>query len=198
MLCLSSHLLIARARGLVGRGLVSDERREPAGFGHDAGAVAANNDVRPPWDLSFVQHCGYWAHRDTQTGASAWPIPAGLTREGLAAFGEEHGILYATPDVGDIFLQYGRSRGNFVHVGIVMRVLGTGQFCPKTPYVDLYTVEGDTGANGRLHGGQNLRVRRRLNPGNGDRFLSWMELDPYAQQLAASLPRIAAPLRKSA
>ena len=198
MLCLSSHLLIARARGLVGRGLVSDERPEPTGPGHDAGPVPESSGERPPWDLSFVQHCGYWAHCDAQTGESAWPIPAGLTREGLAAFGEERGILYATPDVGDIFLQYGRSRKAFVHVGIVMRVLGSGQFCPKTPYFDLYTVEGDTGPNGRLHGGQTLRVRRRLNPGAGDRFLSWMELEPYARQLAASLPRIAAPLRKCA
>lgn len=198
MLCLSSHLLIAKARGLVGRGLVSDERREPAGFAGEACLVPDSSDLRPPWDLSFVQHCGYWAHRDAQTGESSWPIPAGLTREGLADFGEEHGILYATPDVGDIFLQYGRSRRTFVHVGIVMSVLGTGQFCPKTPYFDVYTVEGDTGANGRLHGGLTLRVRRRLNPGAGDRFLSWMELEPYARQLAASLPRSAASLLKSA
>jgi len=190
--------LTARTRGLVGGGLVTDKWPEPAVLGHDAEAVPGNSDARPPWDLSFVQHCGYWAHRDAQTGESSWPIPAGLTREGLADFGEEHGILYATPDVGDIFLQYGRSRRTFVHVGIVMSVLGTGQFCPKTPYFDVDTVEGDTGANGRLHGGLTLRVRRRPNPGAGDRFLSWMELEPYARQLAASLPRSAASLLKSA
>ncbi len=186
MLCLSHHLLIAAARALVGTGPVADMAPTPALSGDDASAAPPSEHVRPSWDLAFVQHCGYWSHRDAQTEQSSWPIPAGITRSELAAFGTARGILYSTPDVGDIFLQYGPSRKTFVHVGIVMAVLGSGQFCPKTPYFDVYTVEGDTGAYGRLHGGLTLRVRRRLNPGAGDRFLAWMELG-YAQQLASSL-----------
>ena len=178
MLCLSPHLLIASARSLVGTGLVADEP-DPA--------VGRPRGARPSWDLTFIQHCGHWSHRDPVSGESSWPIPGGLTRDELATFGSVRGILHRRPQMGDIFLQYGRRRKTFVHVGIVMAVIRSGWYCPKTPYHDLYTVEGDTGRFGQLHGGLTLRVRRRLNPGAGDRFLRWVDLDACAHRIIASL-----------
>lgn len=178
MLCLSPHLLIASARSLVGTGLLAG--------GSDSTASGPARS-RPSWDLRFIQHCGHWSHRDPLSGESSWPIPAGLARADLATFGSVRGILHQMPEVGDIFLQYGPSRKTVVHVGIVMAVLGSGRYCPKTPYHDLYTVEGDTGLFGELHGGLTLRVRRRLHPGAGDRFLRWVELDACAHRITGSL-----------
>lgn len=190
MLCLSSHLLITKARALVGSGLVSDDRPGPRGVGSAAADEPDRRHERPSWDLSFVQHCGYWAHRDPTTGESSWPIPAGITRTELGKFGEKAGILYDTPEGGDIFLQYGPFREAFVRVGIVMEVLGSGYLLTKEPFFELYTVESDTGPQGQLHGGLTRRVRRELRPSTGDRFLSWMELDPSASQLAGRRRRI--------
>lgn len=181
MLCLSPHLLIASARSLVGTGLLAGEPDPAAGL---------PRGPRPSWDLAFIQHCGHWSHRDPVSGESSWPIPRGLTRDELATFGTVRGILHPTPEPGDIFLQYGRRRKTFVHVGIVMAVLRSGGYCPKTPYHDLYTVEGDTGCFGQLHGGLTLRVRRRLHPAAGDRFLRWLDLDSCAHRITEghSLP----------
>ena len=190
MLCLSSHLLITKARALVGEGLVSDDRPVPPEAGSVSDDEPERRHERPSWDLSFVQHCGYWAHRDPKTGESSWPIPAGLTRTGLGKFGEKARILYDTPEVGDIFLQYGPARGTFVRVGIVMGIVGSGYLLTKEPFFLLYTVESDTGPQGQLHGGLTLRVRRRFQPNTGDRFLSWMELDRSATQLAGRRSRV--------
>ena len=178
MLCLSPHLLIAAARSLVGTGFVTSA---------PGPAPCAAGGSRPSWDFTFIQHCGHLSHRDPISGESSWPIPAGLARDELVTFGEVRSILHATPAAGDIFLQYGPSRKAYVHVGIVMALLRSGQYCPKTPYHDLYTVEGDTGRYGQLHGGLTLRVRRRLNPATGDCFLRWVELDACAHQITASL-----------
>ena len=191
MLSLSSHLLITKARSLVGEGLVSDDRPVPPGAGSVSDDEPERHHERPSWDLSFVQHCGYWAHRDPRTGESYWPIPAGMTRTGLGKFGEKARILYDTPEVGDIFLQYGPFNETFVRVGIVMGIVGSGHLLlTKEPFFLLYTVESDTGPQGQLHGGLTLRVRRRFQPATGDRFLSWMELDPSAAQPARRHPRI--------
>ena len=178
MLCLSPHLLIASARSLVGTGLLTSA---------PGPAPCPLSGSRPSWDFTFIQHCGHLSHRDPISGESSWPIPARLAREELATFGEVRGILHAIPEAGDIFLQYGPSRKAYVHVGIVMAVLRSGQYCPKTPYHDLYTVEGDTGPFGQLHGGLTLRVRRRLRTAAGDCFLRWVELDACAHRIAESL-----------
>ena len=161
MLCLSPHLLIASARSLVGTGSLGN--------------------------LALIEHCGHSSHYDDETQSSSWPIPPGLTIPGLAKFGTSRGVLYDTPDDGDIFLQYGPSRKTFVHACIVASVLASGQFDEKRPYYDVYTIEGDTDSLGRLGGGWTMRVRRRLYPALGDRFLRWVELDGYAEQLASSL-----------
>ena len=178
MLCLSPHLLIASARSLVGTGFVP---------GAPDPAPAVPGEARASWDLTFIQHCGHWSHRDPITGESSWPIPLGIDRADLPTFGSVRGILHETPESGDIFIQYGPSRKAYVHVGIVMAVLRSGRYDPKTPYHDLYTVEGDTGPFGQLHGGLTLRVRRRLRPAAGDCFLRWVELDACAHRIAESL-----------
>ncbi|MDB4913086.1 MAG: hypothetical protein JWM95_730 [Gemmatimonadetes bacterium] len=198
MLSLSHQLLIAKARALVGTGLVAEIALDETSSDGDASVGFLHVRARPSWDLAFVQHCGYWSHRDPSTGRSSWPIPRNITRSELAQFGTARRILHERPSTGDIFLQYGPSRKAFVHVGIVMAVLDEGAYELEAPYFDLYTVEGDTGVHGQLRGGKTLRVRRRLCPGRGDRFLSWMELDPHVQQLARSLSLPAASIIRCA
>ena len=175
MVSLSPQLLIASARSLVGTGLPGATLAPPA---------ETTDGLRPSWDLSFIQHCGHLSHRDPATGESSWPIPAGISRGQLAALGGERGVLHETPETGDIFLQYGPSRKAYVHAGIVMSVLGSGRYTPARPFHDIYSVEGDTGPFGQLYGGCILRVRRRLRPGAGDRFLRWVQLDDAAHPVA--------------
>ena len=178
MLSLSPQLLIASARSLVGTGAVGAVL-DPA--------TDAEGELRPAWDLHFIQRCGHLSHRDPETGESSWPLPPGMSREELESFGTERGVLQKTPEAGDIFLQYGPSRKAFVHAGIVMAVLGSGSYLPGKPYHDLYTVEGDTGPLGQLYGGCILRVRRRLRPGAGDRFLRWVQLGAAPHPIADSM-----------
>lgn len=153
-------------------------------------AASVTPGTRTSWDLQFVQHCGHASHCDPRTGESSWPIPAGVTYAVLAQLGTEAGILHEAPEVGDVFMQYGPSRKAFVHVGIVMGVLASGKYSAKKPYHDLYTVEGDIGICGQLYGGQILRVRRRLRPQSGDRFLRWVALD-VGEQPAYEEQRVA-------
>ena len=166
MLSLSPQLLIESARSLVGTGRVP-------GAGDPTEHLGTS---RTSWDLQFIQHCGHASHCDPGSGESWWPIPAGVTYTELAQLGTDAGILHETPEVGDVFLKFGPGRKAFVHVGIVMGVLGSGEYSPKKPFHDVYAVEGDVGLCGQLYGGEIRRVRRRLCPSAGDRFLRWAAL----------------------
>lgn len=180
MLRLSPELLIAAASPLVrinvsvGHELV-DAR--PPGAEAESGECG---DVPSPSDVRFIQHCGYWAHYDALTRTSSWPIPHALTVEDLATFGLAHDILYPTPMPGDLFLQYAPQRKAYVHAGIVVLVLDSGQFSPRAPYFDVYTMEADTEETTSIERAMLMRVRRRLLPGTGDRFLRWTDLDAPA------------------
>lgn len=179
MLRLSPQMLIAVAGALVRQKapapdldlalLESPPSREPPEEEDTAGGQAHLGDV------GFVHHCGYWAHFDYRTNASSWPIPEAQTPTELAAFGLEHDILFPMPEPGDIFLQYAPQRREFGLAGIVVLLLGSGRYSPTTPYFDVYTMEADMRARGKLR-----RVRRRLSPSMGDRFLRWTDLDAWA------------------
>ena len=171
---------------------------------HDAqphpslGTGAASEPGRCSHDIALIQQCGYWSHYDCRSRRSCWPLPWMLTAADLAIFGLEHGILHDAPEDGDIFLQYAPQKESFVHAGIVASVLARGEYHAAAPYFDVYTMEGGVDESARVGGSRTLRVRRRLSPGLGDRFLRWTELEARAESLASITTGAAADGRWSA
>lgn len=176
MFRLSPQLLIATTRALAGLGVTEQDFGEATPTEPLAGRLGQDEMPRS-WDARFIQRCGYWAHYDHRSRSSSWPIPVGLTTPELALFGLAHDILRDAPEPGDIFLQWGRQRDMFIHTGVVVDVLASHRVGGKMSFFDVYTVEGDTDEQGRLARGKAMRVRRRLSPALGDRFLRWAELD---------------------
>ena len=174
MYALSSQLLIAAAGTMVSLGVDAG-----CAFGaemSDEPAARGGGDLS--WDLKFVERCGYWSHYDYRCGKSSWPIPRGMSINELGLFAVSNEILVDEPESGDVFLQYSSRRREFIHAGIVVSVLASGRYTQHRSYVDVYSIEGDTDADGGRCGGRALRVRRRLLPSHGDRFLRWTAICP--------------------
>jgi hypothetical protein len=198
MIRLSPYLLIATASALLRLGAHPEDHAPGGPIDQLRTALPLDDEpegvepVGAPWDVPLVLHCGYWSHFDHRSERSAWPVAAVRTSPELAAFGAQHGVIHDSPEDGDIFLQYGPRQRRFVHAGIVVSVVAHGRSSRSTPYFDVVTIEGDTDQSGRLGGGVTLRVKRRLSPAAGDRFLRWTELERYDHYLArARLPGIA-------
>lgn len=174
MYALSPQLLIAAAGTMVSLGVDAK-----CAFGaeiSDEPAARGGGDLS--WDLKFVERCGYWSHYDYRCGKSSWPIPRGMSINELGLFAVSNEILFDKPESGDVFLQYSSRRREFIHAGIVVSVLASGRYTQHRSYVDVYSIEGDTDADGGRCGGRALRVRRRLLPSHGDRFLRWTAICP--------------------
>ena len=129
-----------------------------------------------PLDVRLIQQLGFRAYHNAATQRSDWPLPLGLTAYELALYGEGHGILHEQPESGDIFLQRALMGRAFVHAGLVMTVDHDGCLNDHTIYYDTSTVEGDTDHRGLLGRGYTGKLRRRLSPTLGDRFLRWCDL----------------------
>ena len=174
---LSPRVLVQHARRVVHRELkwkptASHAPEIPEGaFVDDPMATLA------PLDVRLLQELGFRAYYDEATKTSAWPLPLGMSPHELGLFGEEHGILHREPVSGDIFLQRGFRGWEYVHAGLVMTVDGRGVFDERTEYFDTSTCEGDTDHRGMLRRGYTAKLRRRLSPTRGDRFLRWADLD---------------------
>ena len=137
-------------------------------------------------DVRLLQQCGFRAYYDQATNQSAWPIPLGMSPHELALFGEAHGIMYEKPVSGDIFLQRSFYMKAFIHAGLVMTVNGEEFLNDRIHYFDMSTVEGDTDHRGLLGRGYTAKLRRRLSPTQGDRFLRWSELEVSLDGLVTS------------
>jgi hypothetical protein len=197
MLALSSQLLIVTAGALVGIGV--DGEKE---FGRESAAQSDTDaehleEMAGSWDVRFLQHCGFWSHYDHRLRTSNWPIPALETVEQLALFAAEQALLRESPMAGDIFLQYARQRKSFVHAGLVVAVDEIG-YSEDDEYFVVYTIEGDTDHVGRLRGGRAMRVRRRLVPAIGDRFVRWTEMGRSRRIATPGLDLVAAALERGA
>lgn len=130
-----------------------------------------------PLDVRLLQTIGFRAYLDPATGQSAWPVPLGLSPDELAMFGEEHAILHEEPQRGDIFLQRSFREKEFLHAGLVMTVDDSGLLDDRIFYYRVSTVEGDTDHRGLPKRGYTCKLRRRLSPTQGDRFLRWADFD---------------------
>jgi hypothetical protein len=183
---LSPQLLIAAAGTMVSLGV--DAERAFGGEMADQPAARAVNDLS--WDLKFIERCGYWSHFDYRCGKSSWPIPRGMSVNELALFAGTNEILLDAPEYGDLFLQYSSQGREFIRAGIVVSVLASGRYSQHRSYVDVYSIEGDTDADGGRCGGRALRMRRRLLPSNGDRFVRWTEICP-ARKLGSGMTYLA-------
>ena len=134
-----------------------------------------------PLDVRLIQQLGFRAYHHAATQRSDWPLPLGLTAHELALYGEVHGILHEQPESGDIFLQRALRGRVFVHAGLVMTVDRNGCLNDHTIYYDTSTVEGDTDHRELLGRGYTGKLRRRLSPTLGDRFLRWCDLPADSQ-----------------
>ena len=139
-------------------------------------------------DVRLLQQCGVLAYYDESAQRSAWPVQLGLSPHELALFGAEHGVLREQPASGDIFLQCSFRTRQFIHAGLVMTVDGTGWLDYHDLYFDTSTIEGDTDHRGLLGRGYTWKLRRRLSPTLGDRFLRWCELEVDLELVNAAVP----------
>lgn len=145
-------------------------------------------------DVRLLQQCGVLAYYNEVARRSAWPVPLGHSPHELALFGAEHGVLQEQPVRGDIFLQCSFRTRQFIHAGLVMTVDGTRWLDHRTLCYDTSTVEGDTDHRGLLGRGYTYKLRRRLSPTLGDRFLRWCELEVDTELVDVASP----PTRRAA
>ena len=164
------------------RGKLTELHAPPIPEGPESPATDDPTAALATLDVRLLQQCGYRAYFDEATNRSAWPVPLGLSPHELALFGAKYGILHEQPASGDIFLQRSFRTREFIHAGLVMTVDRTGCMNDHTFYYDLSTVEGDTDHRGLLGRGYTCKLRRRLSPTLGDRFLRWWELDVEAAE----------------
>ena len=174
---LAAQVLLIHARNAIEREMKwkrTEEHAPPIPVGataEDPAEELATLDVR------LLQELGFRAFYDEGTKRSSWPVPFGMSPHELAIFGEERGVLYYTPERGDIFLQRALRRRTFAHAGLVTAVLGMTDIDERTYFHDTYTIEGDTDHRGLLRRGYTCKLRRNLSTTLGDRFLRWSELE---------------------
>jgi hypothetical protein len=181
----SIRLMIAAANALVGLGEPQADARlraiaRGAGLGELLDAALASEEDSS-WDVALVQHIGYWSHFDFASGESAWPLPSVRTPDELWDIASRHHVTRDEPRAGDIFLQYGPGKKQFVRAGLVAQVMESADYTPAARgarrYYDIVAIEGATELDGRLGGKHVVRLVRRLVPECGDRFVRWLELD---------------------
>jgi hypothetical protein len=143
-----------------------------------------------PWCAAFVHHVGYWSHFDHKSNKSVWPLPATASCYVLGHYARTQGVLKDEPQAGDVFLLWSWIHGRFAHTGVVARVREDGTNPAGRRWFDCDTVEGNTNAAGEREGEGVLRRTRRFypNPGSGDRFIRWADLDLRDAAGKANIP----------
>ena len=185
---LSPQVLVRLARMTVERELKWKRTELHAPPIPDAAVTDDPIALEAPLDVRLLQQLGFRAYYDEVTQRSSWPIPFGFTPHELALYGKAHGVLHESPASGDIFLQRALRGREFAHAGLVMTVDGIDCVDDSTVYYRTSTVEGDTDHRGLLGRGYTCKLRRRLSPTLGDRFLRWCDLPADA---ASSIPMVA-------
>ncbi|MES2177975.1 MAG: hypothetical protein V4550_08935 [Gemmatimonadota bacterium] len=182
---LSPQVLVQMARNAVQQELnwkPTAQHAPPIPTGATADNPAA---ALAPLDVRLLQQLGFRAYYDESVAKSSWPVPLGLSPQTLSVFGAERGILYESPMSGDILLQRSFRTREFIHAGLVTSVNGNGLIDDRIFYYDLSSIEGDTDHRGLLYRGYTGKLRRRMSPTQGDRFLRWAELEVLDECLSS-------------
>ncbi len=173
---LSPALIIAAASGVAG-----PDPGDSVPGAADAASTAA-----------FVGHVGYWAHYDEETAVSTWPFPLDADCEALARLAAKDGILSTSePAPGVIYLQWSRSDHAFRRAGIVIAAARTFERRGVPRCYHCLVLEGSALLTRAQEADARHRQRERLEtavqwvrrkrgwctPSEGDRFISWVDLD---------------------
>ena len=194
---LSPALIIAAASGLAGPD--ADEEQSRAA---DAQSTAA-----------FVGHVGYWGHYDEEAELSTWPFPVDADCEALAQLATIQGVLSGeAPQPGAVYLQWSRQKQQFRRAGIVVaQIRAFGKSGAQRCY-DCLVLEGSAlltpveEADGRRRRREQFatavqwarRTRMWCMPADGDRFISWVDLDDRGDTTRPPAVSAAADQRKCA
>lgn len=117
-----------------------------------------------PWCAAEIADSGVLALE------SLWPLPLTGGCQELHDFALKHGVLYSSPQRGDVFLIWHPELKRFAHTGIIAAIDATGL---ATTHDGNTTQKGQTGAASR-EGWVKAVKQRRFQP--EDRFIRWVEL----------------------
>lgn len=113
-----------------------------------------------PWCAAFW----YWCirHAALELHETVPVICSGSCRQ-IATWGEAHGLLDSTPQVGDAFLRWATVDGIYraAHIGHVVEVDGQ----------HFHTIEGNSNTSGEREGTSVVSLKRPLS--NRYKFLAW-------------------------
>ena len=118
-------------------------------------------DPNEPWCCAFLVWC---IGQACAQNSVPMPLPRTASCPVLYAFGQDHGVMHDTPQVGDAMLKLA-SNGTAEHTGMVTGVPGDGIFT---------TTEGNTNASGASHGFEVLGQHRQID--GPYVFLRWADL----------------------
>jgi hypothetical protein len=140
-------------------------------------------DVKPmgAWKaggVAFVRHAGFNSHYDDFSKRSSWPLPPVHDAHELAHFARENGILSVEyPKAGEIFLRWSCQRKRFTRVGIVVHVETGVARADAAGYIICGTIESPVLEHGAWRDQRVQRIKHKLSPELGDRFVRWVNLD---------------------
>ncbi|HTR77493.1 MAG TPA: hypothetical protein VMH39_05260 [Gemmatimonadaceae bacterium] len=180
---LSSFALVAAAHALVGTETCA-ARRTPL-----VDSMLAASGLRPgaAWDLAFIHHAGWAAHRIPGTSCSSWPFPRTTTLAVLASSAREQLIMRTKPAEGDIVLFWSADEETFTEAAIVTCREAVRVANNRTSYRCRMVGVSETDAAGHA---SVREVSRWIHPAEGDRLVRWIRLEPGANRrrmLAAEL-----------
>lgn len=136
-------------------------REEPvgsnAGQAVEAIQKATGNRKGDPWCASDVAKCGIAAL------GLKWPLPPTGSVVRLAEFAASKGVLFDTPEPGDVFVIWFPSLNRFAHTGFVESVAAGSR--------QATTWEGNTSGGGSREGWGHFNRKRTF--GEKDRFIRW-------------------------
>lgn len=116
------------------------------GYFVDAMNEAVGAPVGSAWCASFIFYCGSRA-----LGTTAWPLPRTAACDDLLAFARRHGILWATPKRGNVFLVLNPADAHdATHTGFVDAVKESGWT----------SIEGNSNDTGGREGTAVVRLAR--------------------------------------
>ena len=200
MLPLSPALFLAAANALV----AGQPDESPYSDATDIVSLFHSTVGEHRMTATFVGHVGYWAHHEPE-GASVWPLPINGDCDDLALFADRRGVLNSrTPETGSIHLKWSPEKRCFERAAIILSVIGFAP-SPETPWgYDCLVVTGGASLHVATPRTMTSPARytttvhwarqgvERCCSHNGDRFISWVDLDRRDPSVLSFPPRLSA------